>query len=85
MDLTQARAASIALEMDLDLDDEEAVTERTLTSGRVRGGLYQPIYADEPRTHSPSPSALTATSNVAYNAGREELGEEDQEMWDRFH
>jgi hypothetical protein len=42
MDLTQARDASFAL--DLDLDDDEAVAERTLT-GRTHTD-YQPIYSD---------------------------------------
>ena len=77
MDLTQARAASIALDLDLDLDDEEAVAERTLVSGNVRAG-YQPVYADE------ESAATSTTSHVVYDAGRDDLAEEDQEMWDRF-
>ena len=33
MDLTQARSASLALNLDLDLSDEEAVAERQLSGG----------------------------------------------------
>lgn len=46
MDLSQARSASLAL--DLDLDDEEAA-ERHLFDARAN---YTPVYADEPDAHS---------------------------------
>lgn len=45
MDLSQARSASMAL--DLDIDDEEVIAERALHAGRAGTG-YQPVYADEP-------------------------------------
>lgn len=46
MDLTQARDASFAAELDLDLDDEEAIAERSL-AGQGRQASYQPVYTDD--------------------------------------
>lgn len=48
MDLSQARSASMA--MDLDIDDEEEIAERALRAGRIEGSGYQPVYADEPHS-----------------------------------
>jgi hypothetical protein len=85
IDLSQARTASLALDLDLDLSDDEAVAERQLEggsrrtlAGRGRNGTYQPIFTDEveedPERRPKAP---------ANNAGRDTLGEEDEDMWDR--
>lgn len=57
IDLSNARTASLALNLDLDLSDDEAVTERQLANGGGRnrrtlvGGAgrrgYEPIFQDE--------------------------------------
>lgn len=52
MDLSQARSASMA--MDLDIDDEEAIAERALRAGRLGTG-YEPVYADEPLSGERAP------------------------------
>ncbi|KAL1408914.1 hypothetical protein Q8F55_005728 [Vanrija albida] len=71
MDLSQARQASLAL--DLDIDDEEAIAERDLTSGRSLAG-YQPVYADD-RT----PPRVQSHNSLGSN---EHIGE-DQSAWNR--
>lgn len=55
IDLSSARTASLALDLDLDLSDEEAVAERHLAgSGEARRTLvgrngrgYEPIFQDD--------------------------------------
>ncbi|KAK8844571.1 hypothetical protein IAR55_006418 [Kwoniella newhampshirensis] len=83
IDLSQARTASMALDLDLDLDDEEAVAERQLSGNGGGGGrrtlvgsssVYQPLAGEEERIGT----------GVRDNAVREELDEDDQDMWDRL-
>jgi len=86
MDLSQARTASLALDLDLDLDDEEAVAERHLgrrtLAGRAggSGGRYEavPIFEDEEVEEPRRPL------DVKPNQGREGLGEQDEDTWDRM-
>lgn len=75
MDLSQARAASLALEFDVDAEDEEAVAERTLVGSgpRSRQNQYEPVYTD-------GPSARSARSPH----GPSDLSQEDQDLWDRL-
>jgi hypothetical protein len=87
IDLSQARTASLALDLDLDLSDEEAVAERQLARnprslvGSRSGGTggYEPIFSDE-QEDVPRREPV----NVGNNAGRENLNETDEEMWDRI-
>ena len=89
IDLSQARTASLALDLDLDLSDEEAVAERQLArnprslvgtrSGSSGGGGYEPIFSDE-QEEQPRREPI----KIANNAGREDLSATDEEMWDRI-
>ncbi|EKC97777.1 hypothetical protein A1Q2_07976 [Trichosporon asahii var. asahii CBS 8904] len=76
MDLSQARAASLALDFDVDAEDEEAAAERTLAS--ATSGLtqtrYEPAYSD-------GPSGVRSERSPQ---GVNHLTEEDEELWDRL-
>ncbi|KIR51176.1 hypothetical protein I315_06359 [Cryptococcus gattii Ru294] len=78
IDLSQARDASLAL--DFDLDDEEDTERRFYGGGRGRSlvsggrGGYEPVNGEEERSGR----------GVRDNAGREQLSEQDQELWDRL-
>lgn len=78
IDLSQARDASLAL--DFDLDDEEDTERRFYGDGRGRSlvsgrrGGYEPVNGEEERSGT----------GVRDNAGREQLSEQDQELWDRL-
>lgn len=88
IDLSQARTASLALDLDLDLSDEEAVAERHLEggsrrtlAGRGRTGGYQPIFTDE--VEGDDVERERRPQAPAKNAGRDRLAEEDEDLWDR--
>lgn len=89
IDLSQARTASLALDLDLDLSDDEAVAERqleggarrTLAGGGGRSGAYQPIFTDEVDADAEQPERRPQAP--ANNAGRDRLNEEDEDLWDR--
>lgn len=76
MDLSQARAASLALDFDVDAEDEEAVAERTLVGSgpRSRQPQYEPAYSDGPSTGRSARSPQGTTT----------LSQEDQDLWDRL-
>jgi len=85
IDLSQARTASLALDLDLDLSDDEAVAERQLSggsrrtlAGRGRNGAYQPIFTDEVEEEGERRPQAPANS-----AGRHTLRDEDEDLWDR--
>lgn len=112
IDLSNARTASLALNLDLDLDDEEAVAERHLAgeSRRTlvgRGGRagYEPIFQDEEGedagagastggrrsgqshgrgTPQVGSGPLRKPLDVGGQKGRDDLGAEDEDMWDRL-
>ncbi|WVR03252.1 hypothetical protein IAU60_000243 [Kwoniella sp. DSM 27419] len=76
IDLSQAGAASLALDLDLDMDgDEEVAAERQLRGG---GGSRYARLDTEP---SAEPRRGTG---VRQNQGRENLSEEDEDLWDRL-
>lgn len=88
IDLSQARTASLALDLDLDLSDEEAVAERQLDggsrrtlAGRGRTGGYQPIFTDEVEAEAEQPERRPQAP--ANGAGRERLTEDEEDLWDR--
>lgn len=88
IDLSQARTASLALDLDLDLSDEEAVAERQMEggsrrtlAGRGRTGDYQPIFTDEVDAEAQEPERRPQAP--ANNAGRDRLNEADEDLWDR--
>lgn len=76
MDLSQARAASLALDFDVDAEDEEAAAERTLVGAgpRSRQTLHEPVYSDGP----PAVRSARSTQDVG------NLTQEDQDLWDRL-
>jgi len=84
IDLSQARTASLALDLDLDLSDDEAVAERQLQGGSRRtlagrgAGGYQPIFTDE--VEEETERRPVAPANMA---GRDTLAEDDEDLWDR--
>lgn len=76
MDLSQARAASLALDFDVDAEDEEAAAERTLVGSgpRSRQAQYEPTYSD-------GHSAVRSTRSTQ---DTNNLSQEDQDLWDRL-
>lgn len=113
IDLSNARTASLALNLDLDLDDEEAVAERHLAGesrrtlvGRGNRGGYEPIFQDDDgeevgagsgngsgRRSGQSSGRATPQSgsgplrkplDVGGNKGRDAIGADDEDMWDRL-
>lgn len=84
IDLSQARTASLALDLDLDLSDDEAVAERQLQGGSRRtlagrgAGGYQPIFTDEVEDEGQRRPVAPAN-----NAGRDGLSQDDEDLWDR--
>ncbi|WWC57816.1 uncharacterized protein I303_100351 [Kwoniella dejecticola CBS 10117] len=97
IDLSQAGQASLALNLELD-DDEEVAAERQLaisSGGRTLrginasgsgsgagGGRYQRLNQEAPTR--PSDEEERVGVNVKNNAGRENLTGDDEDMWDRL-
>ena len=85
IDLSQARTASLALDLDFDLDDEEAAAERQLSARGARSiipvdGRYEPIFQDDEEQEEAMQKPLVLKNG----SRREELTVEDQEVWDRL-
>lgn len=85
IDLSQARQAALAL--DIDLDDDEAVAESALRPTFAIGGSggYELVGNEERRTPSPPRVGVTAQDlREQRERGRNELTEEDEDAWDRL-
>lgn len=80
IDLSQAREA--ALQLDLDLEDDEAIAAHHLTSNATRSGTGGRGYDlvreqdDEPPRRGVGP--------VGGDRGRENLSADDEDQWDRM-
>jgi hypothetical protein len=83
----------MALDLDLDLSDDEAVAERRMERGSRRtlvGGSrvgYEPIFQDEDeerQLEGQNAEPVRKPLDVGGNRGRETLADDDEEMWDRL-
>ena len=98
IDLSNARTASLALDLDLDMSDDEAVAERHLAGGSrtrtlVGRGRYEALFQDEEATVEGDgergggggrAGGTRRPLDVGGDRGREGLNEDDEEMWDRL-
>ncbi|WWC97292.1 hypothetical protein V866_004171 [Kwoniella sp. B9012] len=83
IDLSQAGQASLSLNLELD-DDEELAAERQLAGGRTLrstndGARYQRLEQDDGGDEE-----QRVGTNVKNNQGRENLTQDEEELWDRL-
>ncbi|WWC85510.1 uncharacterized protein L201_000374 [Kwoniella dendrophila CBS 6074] len=84
IDLSQAGQASLSLNLDMDDDDEELAAERQLYGGNTNNnnnntGKYQRLNQDDV-----DEDQQRVPSNVKKNQGRENLNNDDEDLWDRL-